>query len=91
MNLIGVGDHVSIGEMAILGGVAVKVIWEVFRNRQQDKDSQRDRDENFHRHTELKRKVDNLHSYVTNGVDAPGGGLSAKFVTRREYVKDHKD
>jgi len=35
-------------------------------------------------HGSTQKKIDQLYSYVTNGVDGKGG-LADKFVTRREY------
>jgi hypothetical protein len=99
MNLAELGAHLSIGEMVIIGGVGVKVLWEVFRNRQQDKDRQQDNKVNSDQHAMIgvavettKTDLKKLHDYVTNGVDAPGGGLSVKFMTRGEchLISDRK-
>ena len=74
------GLELSPGEMVLIAGLLVKFGAELYRNKQQDEKLSKHID----RLETVDRKVDRLSSYVTNGVDAPGGGLSSKFMTRGE-------
>ena len=83
--------QVSIAEILLIGGLAGKALYEVFRNKQQDKDRVTDNKANQKAHArietvvaDLSTDLKKLDAYVTNGVDSPGGGLAAKFVTRGE-------
>lgn len=69
--------QVSIAEIILIGGLFSKLLWEIFRNRQQDKDRERDRNDSAKRAqhlavelVELRESNDKTHADLGEKIEA---------------------